>query len=77
MLRCCHGSDQMRAFIEVTMKKAGVEPDLFAYTTLVKKLIAEEKITAARNVLEKGILAAGLEPDVFLKDLMHRLAKRR
>ena len=77
MLRCCHGSDQMRAFIEVTMKKAGVEPDLFAYTTLVKKLIAEEKITAARNVLEKDILAAGLEPDVFLKDLMHRLAKRR
>ena len=77
MLRWCYGSEQMRAFIEVSMKKAGVRPDLSTYTTLVKKLMAENEREAAREVLERDIITAGLVPDVFLKDLMHQLGVGR
>ena len=39
MLQACEGSGEMRRVIEKEMPAAGLKPDVFAFTTLVQKLM--------------------------------------
>lgn len=73
MLKCCPSSDQMRAFIEVTMKKSGVKPDSVTYTLLLQKMIAEGKISEAIDVVKYDIPRTGVNPDIVLQDIIKNL----
>ena len=63
MLKACHGSDQQRELIYVTMPKAGVKPNVITYTTLVNMLMMEGEREAARVVVEKEMPKAGVVPN--------------
>ena len=63
MLKACYGSDQQRDLIERTMPEAGVEPDVFVYTTLVGQLMVEGDREAAEKVVEEEMPAAGVVPN--------------
>ena len=62
-----------RAFIEVTMKKAGVKPDSVSYTLLLQQLISEGKRKQAIEVVKYDIPRAGVDPDVLLQDIIQDL----
>ena len=53
MLKACYDSDHMRHLINVTMKKAGVVPNVITYNTLIGRLMVEGNEVAAKGVVEE------------------------
>ena len=62
MLKACESSDEIRDLIDVQMRRAGVRPTIFTFTTLVHRLVVEGDIAAARSVAEVVMPAAGVDP---------------
>ena len=53
MLKVCYDTTQMRHLIEVTMKKAGVMPNVITYNTLIGRLMVEGSKEEALEAVEE------------------------
>ena len=53
MLKACYDTTQMRHLIEVTMKKAGVMPNVITYNTLIGRLMVEGSKEEALEAVEE------------------------
>ena len=61
MVKGCLDSAQMRRFIKRDiMRKAGIQPDIITYSTLIRELILEDDIEAARKVVKEDFRRARL-----------------
>ena len=63
MLNACYNSTHTKEFIEVTMTKTGVEPDVRVYNLYVSRLVVEGNVTEAKRVVDRVMPSAGVEPD--------------
>lgn len=56
-------SDDHRRIIDVDMHQGGIEPDIGTYNMLVKQLVFEGNMPAARKVVGEEMPGAGVNPD--------------
>jgi hypothetical protein len=61
-MKLCTSSDETRAFIQETMPRAGVAPNVVSFAQLAQRLMVEGDREAARAVVEAEMPAAGVEP---------------
>ena len=76
LMNACYSSGDLRHIIDVDMKRAGVKPDIFSYTTLVNQLILEGDEKSALKVVNEEMSSAGIEPDKVVLGILERSPNR-